>query len=111
MSSGITTADPTRAAAEIHEEILALQYRNTPNVRKIRKQYSNSLRDTSPEFMLELAWELLNNYGDRWIAYELIAGHKGAYSSLNESQLEKFGRGIHSWDTVDSFARTLSGPA
>ena len=111
MLSGNAAENPISAAAEIHAEIQAMQNPNTPNVRKIRKQYSDSLRDASPEFVLELAWELLDNYAERWVAYELIAGHKGAYSKLNESLLEKFGQGIHSWDTVDSFARTLSGPA
>jgi 3-methyladenine DNA glycosylase AlkD len=47
----------------------------------------------------------------RWIAYELIHGHSPAFERLGEAELEEFGRGINSWWTVDSFARTLSGPA
>jgi 3-methyladenine DNA glycosylase AlkD len=47
----------------------------------------------------------------RWQAYEIIASHKGAFHSLGEDELEELGQGINSWWTVDSFARTLSGPA
>ncbi len=61
--------------------------------------------------MLAFAGELFSAYGHRWQAYELIAGHKGAFGSLREETLEELGHGINSWWTVDSFTRTLSGPA
>lgn len=111
MSRGSGNKDPITAAAEIDAEIQALPDPNTPNVRAIRKKYSRRFQNTSPAFMLNLAWELMSNYGERWVAYELIASHKGAYASLDEAALEKFGRGINSWGSVDSFGRTLSGPA
>jgi 3-methyladenine DNA glycosylase AlkD len=45
------------------------------------------------------------------VAYELIKSHRGAFRSLGEAELEELGRGISSWWSVDSFARTLAGPA
>ena len=44
-------------------------------------------------------------------AYELILGHRAAFERLGPAELEQLGQGINSWWTVDSFARTLSGPA
>ena len=111
MSRGSDNSEPVAVAAELNAEIKALENPNTPNVRAIRMRYSKRFRDNDPAFILEVAWELLNRYGERWVAYELIASHKGAYSSLDESALEKYGQGINSWGSVDSFSRTLSGPA
>lgn len=111
MSRGSDNSDPVAVAAELNAEIKALENPNTPNVRAIRMKYSKRFRDNEPAFILELAWELLIRYGERWVAYELIANHKGAYASLDETALEKYGQGINSWGSVDSFGRTLSGPA
>ena len=100
-----------RLAAEIAAELRALPVRNTPNERAVRRRYSQKLRRAQPELILALARELLANYGERWVAYELIQAHKAAFQSLGEAELEEFGQGINSWWTVDAFARTLAGPA
>lgn len=98
-------------ASEINAEIRALPVRNTPNGRIIRRKYSRMLKQASPEFILDLARELLENYGYRWLPYELIQNHRAAFQSVGEAELEQLGRGINSWWSVDSFARSLAGPA
>jgi 3-methyladenine DNA glycosylase AlkD len=103
--------EPKAIAAQIDAEIQALPVRNAPNVRAIRRRFSQTLQGVDPEFMLELARELVERYGYRSVPYELIQSHKEAYQSLGEAELEELGRGIDSWSSVDSFARTLSGPA
>jgi 3-methyladenine DNA glycosylase AlkD len=45
------------------------------------------------------------------VAYELIREHEAAFERMGEAELESFGQGIASWHSVDTFARTLSGPA
>jgi 3-methyladenine DNA glycosylase AlkD len=92
-------------------EIQSLSIQNTPGVREIRRRYSKLLKNAGSAFILNLAWELMQGYGHRWVAYELIYYHKAAFCSIGETELEQFGQGINSWWTVDSFARTLSGPA
>jgi 3-methyladenine DNA glycosylase AlkD len=47
----------------------------------------------------------------RWIGYELIRFHAAAFRSLGAERLERLGQGIDSWQSVDTFARVLSGPA
>jgi 3-methyladenine DNA glycosylase AlkD len=80
-------------------------------VRAIRRQYSNKLREASPDFILSLARALRDDYGHRNLANELIHHHNGALQSLGAVELEELGRGINSWWSVDSFALLLAGPA
>ena len=104
-------------AAQIAADIAALPQRTTATVRKVRREHSRALRTADAAFVIELARDLLardsreGRSGLRWVAYELIRNHKPAFDSLNDALLEELGQGMHSWDTVDDFSRTLSGPA
>ncbi len=89
----------------------ALAVHKADTERAICRKYSALIHQASVEYVLDFAHMLLVTHGHRWQAYELIAGHKGAFRSLREETLEELGQGINSWWTVDSFARTLSGPA
>lgn len=96
---------------ELVHQISSLPDRSTAPVRRIRRSASRRLRGESAEIVLELANYLLAKEVGRWVAYELIANHKGAFETLDRQMLEELGQGIDSWHTVDSFARILSGPA
>ena len=98
-------------AARLDAELRTLPVRNTPSMRAVCRRLFRELAPARPAFILALARELLQGYDRRWIAYELIASHPGAFQRLGQAELEELGRGIDSWWTVDSFARTLSGPA
>jgi 3-methyladenine DNA glycosylase AlkD len=111
MGEKTNTTGVKEVAAAIDAEIRALPILNTPNARAVRRKYSRTLSSAAPGFILDLARELLNEYGHRWLAYELIRGHEPAFQSIGEPELRELGRGIDSWWSVDSFARTLSGPA
>jgi len=100
-----------RVAAEVDAEIRALPVQNTPGERAVRRKCSQRLKQAQPEFILDLARELIQTYGYRSFAYELIQSHRAALRSVGEAALEELGRGINSWWSVDSFARTLAGPA
>ena len=105
------------AAARIAAAIDALPQRSTATVRKVRREHSRALRNADAAFVIELARTLLSRDrsngrgGLRWVAYELIRNHKLTFESLDDALLEELGQGMHSWDTVDDFSRTLSGPA
>jgi 3-methyladenine DNA glycosylase AlkD len=103
--------DPRALAADIVAEIQALPVRNTPSVRAVRRRHSRALAGVDAATVLEVARELRSGYGQHWVAYELIAAHPAAFRSLASTGVEELGRGIDSWSRVDSFARTLSGPA
>jgi 3-methyladenine DNA glycosylase AlkD len=50
-------------------------------------------------------------FAGRLVAYELIAHHRAALASLGEAELEALGRGLDSWEKVDTFGCYLAGPA
>ena len=109
QSADLSTVAKVVSAINAHIETLPL--RNTPNMRAIRRQYSSALKQASPDFIPRLARKLCEDADLRWFAYELIRNHKTTFKQLTKAELETLGQGINSWWTVDSFARTLSGPA
>ncbi|MFU8796072.1 MAG: DNA alkylation repair protein [Dehalococcoidia bacterium] len=106
-----STASADRIAAEIHEQLQALPTRNAPSVNAVRRAFSRSLRGEDGRLVLEVARALRFRYGYRVVPYELILAHPGAFKMLDERELEQLGHGLDSWGAVDTFARTLSGPA
>jgi len=98
-------------AARIDAEIRALPVNNVPNRRMVRRKYSRRLKAAGPDFVFNLARVLINNYGMRGFAYELIRYHPPAFQRVGETELEELGQGINSWWSVDAFARILAGPA
>ena len=104
-------SSPAAFAAAIDRNVKALPVTNTAALRAIRVKYSRALKPAAPDFVLRLARTMLKTDAYRWIAYELIRDHRAAFESLRETDVEDLGRGINRWWTVDSFARTLSGPA
>ncbi len=104
-------SDVKLVASRFDAEIRALPVRNAPSVRAVRRRYSRELKAVEPTFVLDLVRELVEVYGYRGMAYELILYHRDAFQRLGEAEVEELGRGIHSWGAVDSFARLVSGPA
>jgi 3-methyladenine DNA glycosylase AlkD len=102
---------PSDLALAFHGEHDALTLHVTSTERTICLKYSKLVCHASPEYVLDFARCLLFAHGHRWQAYETIAAHKAAFQCLDAQVLEEFGQGINSWWSVDSFARTLSGPA
>ena len=111
MKQSADASGAMELAAAIDAEIKALPVRNTSTLRTVRRKYSRILQEAPVEFILQLARDLCKIEAYRWIAYELILGHRAAFERLGPTELEELGQGINSWWTVDAFARTLSGPA
>ncbi|HEY43554.1 MAG TPA: DNA alkylation repair protein [Anaerolineae bacterium] len=102
---------PNELATDIIAELESLPEMRTAPMRRVRKKYSKRLMSEPAGFVLEVARSMINSSRHRWAAYELIHDHPHAFRSLDREKLEDLGRGINSWSTVDSFSRTLSGPA
>ena len=103
--------EPNDLANELIEALDAMPERRTAPLRAVRRDYSRRIKDEPADFVLDLARAILRSGRYRWIAYELIADHSEAFHALDRETLEELGHGIDNWDTVDTFARTLSGPA
>ena len=96
-------------AKEIATRLHALPSAKTALVRAVRREFSRRIANAAPPEVLELAQRLLDE--QRLVAYELVHYHSATLRSLGEQELELLGRGIASWDAVDTFACYLSGPA
>jgi 3-methyladenine DNA glycosylase AlkD len=82
-------------------------------LRRLRREYSRRLAQAPAGDVLALAAALLGRGGSgrRFIAYELVHGHRAALASLGARDLERLGRGLDGWGAVDIFACYLAGPA
>ena len=106
-----TVPSPQDIASQIDARLRSLPLENTPSVRAVRQAFSRTLRNADGHFVFQVASVLRSIYGYRTVPYELIQAHKGAFQLLGKRELEELGKGLDSWFSVDSFARTLSGPA
>ncbi|MGC9367335.1 MAG: DNA alkylation repair protein [bacterium] len=102
---------PEEFSDKLIAELDKTKPRSTAPFRKVAKKYSKLLKNEKAEFVLQVAKVILKTGKYRWVAYELIYEHSQTFQSLDRKKLETLGEGINSWWTVDSFARTLSGPA
>lgn len=104
-------SNASHIASKIDAEIRALPVLNTINARTVRRKYSQKIKNADPAFIFKLASELIKQYDQRWLAYELLQNNKATFQQIGAAELEEFGQGINSWGTVDTFARILAGPA
>jgi 3-methyladenine DNA glycosylase AlkD len=96
-------------ADEIDRRIRALPEQSTEPVRGVRKEYSRRLRQAPFGDVLSVAEALVGR--QRWVAYELLYCHPSRLAGLGIAEVERLGLGIDGWDSVDAFARYVSGPA
>lgn len=96
-------------AEEIAARLQALPSAKTEPVRALRREYSRRMAGSTPQDVLDVALRLLDQH--RFVAYELAHYHPATLRSLGERELALLGRGIASWEAVDTFACYLSGPA
>jgi 3-methyladenine DNA glycosylase AlkD len=101
--------DAEALATEIDQRIRSLPDQTTEPKRQMRREYSRRLRDVSAADVLALAEALVPR--QRWVAYELLYHHPSRLAGLNTEAVERLGQGIDGWDSVDAFARYISGPA
>jgi len=110
MTAESSTA--SNVAKEISRAIRSLDDSNTASLRKVRREFSKSLAKAPARFVVDVAMMLVEQSIDhRMVGYELIAHHKAAMNSLDESDLLRLGQTISSWSSVDMFACYISGPA
>jgi len=100
-----------RAADTFAAQAQLLPNPNVPSLRVLRRKLSREMRGETGTFVLEVAGRLARIPSLRWTAYELIRCHPGAFAALDEALVDAFAVDLDSWDSVDAFARTLSGPA
>lgn len=103
---------PQVVAAEIRAGIAALPRPDTPSMRALRKARSAGLQgaDAAEVIAIAQAFERDAAQGGKWVAYELIRFHPGAFAAITEAQVADFAARIASWYATDAFGTILSGP-
>jgi 3-methyladenine DNA glycosylase AlkD len=99
--------------ARIETRIHQLPVRDTQNIRRARREFSKEISSAGAREVIKLGLKLINkgNFLFRFIAYELVCDHREARGSLTAKTLQQLGSGINSWESVDTFALYISGPA
>jgi|HubBroStandDraft_1064217.scaffolds.fasta_scaffold01846_7 3-methyladenine DNA glycosylase AlkD len=89
----------------------AVAARGTPALRALRRARSKAWATRPAAFILGVALGLSRRRRHRWVGYELVRHHEPAFAALDDESLSDLAAGLDSWDSVDGFARILSGPA
>jgi 3-methyladenine DNA glycosylase AlkD len=98
--------------SEIKAGLAAMPAQTVPAMRVLRREWSRRAAPSPPHVVLELAERLAPAGGwERIVAYELVANHPGAMRALTPRRLRVLGRGMNSWEHVDTFSCYLAGPA
>jgi hypothetical protein len=104
--------DVSACAQKIRLEIDAEPRRDTPHLRALRKRWTMALQDEPAHDLIALAEALEHGapQQEKWVAYELIRFHSGAFAAAGEAHVEDFAARIASWYATDAFGTVLSGP-
>jgi hypothetical protein len=113
MAASSQSREPLLRLDDVVARIRALEKTDTPTVRRLRREVSQSLRGIGGRDVLKLAGGLLECPGVvyRVFAYELILHHPAASALVNGAMATGLGRGLDSWVAVDTFACFIAGPA
>lgn len=82
-------------------------------LREVRRSHSRRLKAAPAELVLAVAARLVRSgsWGDRLVAFELLASHPGAFGLLDDDIVEQLAAELCDWGSVDLFGVTVSGPA
>lgn len=106
MGAAITVAEVERRLAAAPQPL------RTPAMRGVARELVGELREAEAAAVLELSEALAQRRGWlRSVGFELAARHRPAAAALDWRWLERLGATLDGWDSVDHFARLLSGPA
>ena len=114
-----------RAEALLREILDSPEVLMTPQLRTIARREAKELTSQPGEDVLELCNLLIEHggrgrvrrpehgaaYESRMVAFDIAWMHKPTFSLLNWQELERLGRTLDGWASVDHFAGKLSGPA
>lgn len=108
-------ARPARALAVAAETPTAQECLGLPvgDVRSVVREFAPRVRSALSADAIALALAIIahGTFDGRHCAYELLACNRAARDSLTTRTVERLGRGIDNWCSVDVFAHSISGPA
>ena len=99
-------------AGKIASDVRAQPHAYEPALRNIRKWHSQALAPEPANEVLAAAKLLAADLHQewKWMAYELVRYHPGAYDSVAANDIADFALDLQSWYAVDGFGTVLVGP-
>ncbi len=99
-------------SAVIAARLATQRDRSVAGLRALRRELTKELRALGGSEVVALAGALVHEHGcPRWLAYELVHHHREARLRLTAASLNRLGKGLSDWGSVDAFAVYLLGPA
>ena len=98
---------------EVVKNVSSVPVQRTAPLRAIRKKISKTVSGFSPKSVLALSYSLMDRpeFVYHWFAFEMIENHPATLKSLRAKEIQRLGKGLDSWYSVDAFACCLSGKA
>jgi hypothetical protein len=103
-------AERAALVADAKRQINALKIPWTDDIRAIRKKFTTKLKTATGADVIAIGQDFVAAK-PRWFGYELIHHHREAMTLLDIKTVEALGKGIGSWDQVDTFGIYIAGPA
>ncbi len=100
-------------SAGIAGEIRTQPDPTAPTLHALRRRLSKQVAGMDGREVIKVAIDLAerDEPACRFMGYALVLHHGDAIERLSAAAIERLGRGIDSWDDVDTFAGYISGPA
>ena len=101
------------AVAAIRRDLQQLPTHTAPAVREVLRRFARGLKAEPPATILAVADALFDGGGwpERVVASELIAGRRDVVQRLSAAAIERWGRGLDDWGSVDLYGVTVAGAA
>lgn len=82
-----------------------------PAIRKISRAQKKELRDQPPGVVIARSQALVdtNVMEARQVGYELIENHPATLDSISLAEIERLGKGMDNWTSVDVFCCSIAG--
>ena len=97
----------------IRRDLRNLPAPTTTEVRAVRRRYAKALTQESPATIVAVADALLTDAGwpERVVAAELLVVRPDAMCRVSEADVEKWGKDLADWGSVDLYGVTVAGVA
>lgn len=112
MRAKTTNSDVEALEGEIVARLDSLPIQNAENLRRLRRELSQQLKQKPADLVTQLALKLVgrSQFQFRFMTYELLVNHQPALQSVDEKMLTALGKGLDSWMAVDMFGCYVAGP-
>ena len=103
----------TPAIDDVRRRLADLPAIDAPSVRAVRRHYTKELATAEPAAVLRFVQALLTDRGwaERVVAWEVLAGHDGAFRLIDDGVAQEMASGLSDWASVDLYGCTVLGQA